>query len=141
MYEKAAVRCGGAVCAYLKVLSVEHPGPILELDRYVWRSALNLAPDWLRRQAVPMEYARYRLVERARRGPPAESRELEARECMEVLAHVFESVSTRCQGAYLQRVRQKRPFNAVGQAMGMSDRMVKIYVARAGPSMRVSAGP
>ena len=72
MYEKAAVRCGGAVCAYLKVLSVEHPGPILELDRYVWRSALNLAPDRLRRQAVPMEYARYRLVERARRGPPAE---------------------------------------------------------------------
>ena len=38
-------------------------------------------------------------------------------------------------------MRQERPFNAVGQAMGISDRMVKIYVARAGPSMRVSAGP
>ena len=72
MHEKATVRCGGAERAFARVLSGEHPGPILELDRYVWRSALNLAPDWLRRQAVPMEYARYRLAERARLGPPAE---------------------------------------------------------------------
>ena len=72
MHEEAALKCGGAECAFAGLLSGEHPGPILELDRYVWCSALNLAPDWLRRQAVPMEYAGYRLVERARRGPPAE---------------------------------------------------------------------
>ena len=31
---------------------------------------------------------------------------------------------------------QERPFKAVGQAMGISDRMAKIYVARARLSIR-----
>ena len=122
-------------CAYLKVLSVEHPGPIRELDRYVWRSALNLATDWLRRQAVQMEYLQCRLGETARFGPSVET-ELEAREGLEVMAHAFESLSARCQEAYRLRVLQERPFKAVGQAMGISDRMAKIYVARARLSMR-----
>lgn len=122
-------------CAYLKVLSVEHPGPIRELDRYVWRSALNLATDWLRRRAVQTEYVQCRVGESARLEPSAEM-EFEARECLEVMAHAFESLSVRCQEAYRLRVLQERPFNAVGQAMGISDRMAKIYVARAQLSMR-----
>ena len=122
-------------CAYLKVLSVEHPGPIRELDRYVWRSALNLATDWVRRRAVQMEYLQCRLGETARLGPSAET-ELEALERLKVMAHAFESLSARCQEAYRLRVLQERPFKAVGQAMGVSDRMAKIYVAQARLSMR-----
>ena len=117
-------------CAYLKVLSVEHPGPIRELDRYVWRSALNLATDWLRRQAVQREYLQCRVGEAARLGPSVET-ELEAREGLELMAHAFESLSARCQEAYRLRVVQERPFKVVGQSMGISDRMAKIYVARA----------
>ena len=122
-------------CAYLKVLSVEHPGPIRELDRYVWRSALNLATDWVRRQAVQTEYVQCRVGEAARREPSVET-ELEARERLEVMAHAFQSLSARCQEAYRLRVLQERPFKAVGQFMGISDRMAKIYVARAQLSMR-----
>ena len=121
--------------AYLKVLSVERPEAIRELDRYVWRSALNLATDWLRRRAVQMEYAQCRVGESARLGPSAET-ELEARECLEVVARAFETLSARCQEAYRLRVLQERPFKAVGQAMGVSDRMAKIYVAQARLSMR-----
>ena len=116
--------------AYLKVLSVEHPGPIRELDRYVWRSALNLATDWVRRRAVQMEYLQCRLGETARLGPSVET-ELEAREGLEVMARAFESLSARCQEAYRLRVLQERPFKVVGQSMRISDRMAKIYVARA----------
>lgn len=122
-------------CAYLKVLSVEHPGPIRELDRYVWRSALNLATDWLRRQAVQTEYLQCRLGETAWLESSVET-ELEARECLEGMARAFESLSARCQEAYRLRVLQERPFKAVGQFMGISDRMAKIYVARAQLSMR-----
>ena len=124
-----------AQCAYLKVLSVERPGAIRELDRYVWRSALNLATDWLRRQAVQTEYVQCRVGEAAWLGASVET-ELEARECLEVMARAFESLSARCQEAYRLRVLQERPFKAVGQAMGISDRMSKIYVARARLSMR-----
>ena len=122
-------------CAYLKVLSVEHPGPIRELDRYVWRSALNLATDWVRRRAVQTEYVQCRLGEAARLEPSVET-ELEARERLEVMARAFESLSARCQEAYRLRVLQERPFKAVGQFMGISDRMAKIYVARAQLSIR-----
>ena len=121
--------------AYLKVLSVEYPGSIRELDRYVWRSALNLATDWVRRRAVQMEYLQCRLGETARLGPSVET-ELEAREGLEVMARALESLSARCQEAYRLRVLQERPFKAVGQSMGISDRMAKIYVARARLSMR-----
>lgn len=122
-------------CAYLKVLSVERPGAIRELDRYVWRSALNLATDWLRRQAVQVEYARCQFGQSARLAPSVETA-LEARERLEVMAHAFETLSARCQEAYRLRVLEKRPFKAVGQVMGISDRMAKIYVARAQLSMR-----
>ena len=122
-------------CAYLKVLSVEHPGAIRELDRYVWRSALNLATDWLRRQAVQTEYLQCRVGAAARLGASVET-ELEARERLEVMARAFEELSARCQEAYRLRVLQERPFKAVGQFMGISDRMAKIYVARARLSMR-----
>jgi RNA polymerase sigma-70 factor (ECF subfamily) len=124
-----------AQCAYLKVLSVERPGAIRELDRYVWRSALNLTTDWLPRRAVQVDYARCQLGESARLAPSVETA-LEARECLEVMARAFESLSVRCQEAYRLRVLQERPFKAVGQAMGISDRMAKIYVARAQLSMR-----
>lgn len=122
-------------CAYLKVLSVERPGAIRELDRYVWRSALNLATDWLRRRAVQMEYVRCQWRDSARLEPPAET-ELEARDRLEAMTHAFETLSARCQEAYRLRVLQERPFKAVGQCMGISDRMAKIYVARAHLSMR-----
>ena len=122
-------------CAYLKVLSVEHPGPIRELDRYVWRSALNLATDWLRRQAVQIEYLQCQMGKSVRSEPSVET-ELEAREGLEVMARAFEALSARCQEAYRLRVQQERPFKAVGQSMGISDRMAKIYVARAQLSMR-----
>ena len=122
-------------CAYLKVLSVERPGAIRELDRYVWRSALNLATDWVRRRAVQMEYVQCRVGHPTRLGPSVET-ELEAQERLEVMAHAFETLSARCQEAYRLRVLQERPFKAVGQAMGISDRMAKIYVARAQLSMR-----
>ena len=55
---------------------------------------------------------------------------------LEVMAHAFQSLSARCQEAYRLRVLQERPFKAVGQFMGISDRMAKIYVARAQLSMR-----
>jgi RNA polymerase sigma factor (sigma-70 family) len=101
----------------------------------VWRSALNLATDWLRRRSVQVEYARCQLGESARLAPSVETA-LEARECLEVMAHAFETLSARCQEAYRLRVLQERPFKAVGQVMGISDRMAKIYVARAQLSMR-----
>ena len=121
--------------AYVKVLTVGSPERIRDLEGYVWRSALNLLTDWSRRRAVREEYGRCAASESTDVGDPIE-RELEACERMELVARAHETLSPRCREAFALRVLEERPLKDVGRTMGISDRMAKIYVARAKLSMR-----
>ena len=122
-------------CAYVKVLTADRPERIRDLERYVWRSALNLITDWSRRRAVRDDYARCAVSDSADLAHSIET-ELETRERIEVVARAHEALSPRCQEAFTLRVLEDRPFKDVGRAMGISDRMAKIYVARALSSLR-----
>ena len=122
-------------CAYVKVLAVDRPERIRDLEGYVWRSALNLVTDWSRRRAVRDDYARCAASDSADLAHSIET-ELETRERIEVVARAHEALSPRCQEAFTLRVLEDRPFKDVGRAMGISDRMAKIYVARALSSLR-----
>ena len=117
-------------CAYVKVLAVEHPERIRDLEGYVWRSALNLATDRSRRRTVREDYARCALSDSADLAHSIETA-LETRERIELVARVHETLSPRCREAFALRVLEDRPFKDVGRLMGISDRMAKIYVARA----------
>jgi len=122
-------------CAYVKVLTVDHPERIRDLEGYVWRSALNLATDWSRRRAVREDYARCALSDSADLAHSIAT-ELETRERLELVARVHETLSPRCREAFELRVLEDRPVKDVGRAMGISDRMAKIYVARARSSIQ-----
>ncbi len=120
--------------AYVKVLSAERPEGIRDFEGYVWRSALNLATDWGRHRAVQAFYAQYVVEAPVDLGRPVEN-EIEARERLDVVARAYEALSLRCQDAFTLRVIEDRPFKEVGRIMGISDRMAKIYVARARASI------
>ena len=122
-------------CAYVKVLAVDLPERIANFDRYVWRCALNLATDWGRHRAVQAHYAQYVVDAPVDPGRSIEI-ELEARERVGVVARVYEALSPKCQEAFTLRMLEYEPFKEVGRVMGISDRMAKIYVARALASMR-----
>lgn len=47
-----------------------------------------------------------------------------------------ETLSPRCREAFALRVLEERPLKDVGRALGLSDRMAKIYVARARASIQ-----
>ena len=121
--------------AYVKALAVDCPERIRDLEGYVWRSALNLVTDWSRRRAVREDYGRCAASETTDLGDPI-ARELEACERMELVARAHETLSPRCREAFALRVLEDRPLKDVGRAMGISDRMAKIYVARARASMQ-----
>ena len=122
-------------CAYVKVLAVDGPERIGDLEGYVWRSALNLATDWSRRRTVRDEYFRCAMSESADLAHPIET-ELETRERVECAARAHAALSPRCREAFTLRILEDRSFKDVGRAMGISDRMAKIYVTRALASIR-----
>lgn len=122
-------------CAYVKVLTVDRPERIRDLEGYVWRSALNLVTDWSRRRAVRENYARGAVSDSAGLTHSIDT-ELETRENIELVVRAHETLSARCREAFALRVLEDRPFKDVGRAMGISDRMAKIYVARARALLR-----
>ena len=119
---------------YVKVLTADHPGGIRDFEGYVWRSALNLATDWGRHRAVHALYAQSVVDAPVDLGRSVEN-EIEARERLDVVVRAYEALSPRCQDAFTLRVLEGRPFKEVGRIMGISDRMAKIYVARARASI------
>ncbi len=107
----------------------------MELDRFVWRSALNLATDWSRHRTVRDDYFRGAMSDSADLAHPTET-VLGTHERVECVARAHAALSSRCQEAFTLRILEDRPFKDVGRAMGISDRMAKIYVARALVSLR-----
>lgn len=116
--------------AYVKVLAVEHPGSIASLANYLWRCALNLMTDHGRRRGVRERFVQAVRAEAEQLAPSAES-VVDARQRLEIIEQALEHLPSRCLEAFILRVVQGRPFDEVGQEMGISGRMAKIYVARA----------
>ena len=115
--------------AYARVLAVQRTDAIQSLERYVWRSALNIMSD--RRRS---SRNRERLVQALSAGPekvaPSAEAVADARERLTVVSGAVNELPLRCQQAFLLRIVRCLPFEDVGREMKVSSRMAKIYVAR-----------
>ena len=116
--------------AYVKVLAVERQGSIASLASYLWRCALNLMTDHGRRRGVRERFVQAVRAEAEQLAPSAET-VVDARQRLDIIEQALEQLPPRCLEAFILRVVQGLPFDEVGQAMGISGRMAKIYVARA----------
>ncbi|MDE2338805.1 MAG: sigma-70 family RNA polymerase sigma factor, partial [Gammaproteobacteria bacterium] len=115
--------------AYVRILAVERTEEIRELERYVWRSALNIATDHGRARQRWNQMAK---TIGAQEEPIAPSAEVvaDARERWTLLTQAVSELPPREHQAFVLRIAQSLPFEEVGQAMHISSRMAKIYVAR-----------
>ena len=115
--------------AYVRVLAVARGEAIHDLDRYLWRCALNIMID--RRRNVRN---RDRLVQALSTKPeqfaPSAEITADARERLALIAEAVHKLPPKCQQAFLLRVVRSLPFEEVGHEMKISSRMAKIYVAR-----------
>ena len=116
--------------AYVKVLAVERQGSIASLASYLWRCALNLMTDHGRRRGVRERFVQAVRAEAEQLAPSAET-VVDARQRLDIIEQALEQLPPRCLEAFILRVVQGLPFDEVGQSMGISGRMAKIYVARA----------
>ncbi len=115
--------------AYARILAVVHPGEIDTLDRYLWRAAMNVMTDHGRtrqRRALLMDT----LTVRAEQSAPSAEVVADAQERLTLTGAAVNALPPKCAQAFELRILQGLPFEAVGHAMHISDRMAKIYVAR-----------
>ena len=115
--------------AYARVLAVQRADAIQSLDRYVWRSALNILSD-CRRSSRNRERLAQALSARPEPFAPSAETVADARERLTLVSEAVHELPLRCQEAFLLRIVRCLPFEDVGQEMRISSRMAKIYVAR-----------
>ena len=115
--------------AYVRVLAARHSAPIRALDRYVWRSAMNVMIDQARDRVRQDRIARALFARQVQLAPSAEV----AADVRERLGQILEAVhdlpQKYCQ-AFDLRIVRCLPYEAVGREMKLGTRMAKIYVAR-----------
>ncbi len=115
--------------AYVRILAVDRTEEIRNLDRYLWRSALNITTDYGRSR---QRWNRIAKVLSAQQDSSAPSAEVvaAAREQWAILSQTVPKLPPKQYEAFTLRIMQGLPFEEVGHAMRLSSRMAKVYVAR-----------
>ena len=121
--------------AYVRILSVERHDAIQSLDRYLWRSAMNVAADRGRNRQTRRRLVETYLADKERFMPSAEIA-AEAQEELALVCRTVQQLPPRCYDAFLLRIVRGMPFEDVGREMKISSRMAKIYVSRTLRSLR-----
>lgn len=116
--------------AYVRLLSLDQPGAVSYLRSFLFKTAANLAVDWLRRDHVhsrametPLfrEFTDNRTPERAAAG---------AQEVKQ-LGELLMALPPKCRQAFVLNRFHGMEFSAVAAQMKLSERMVRTYVVRA----------
>lgn len=115
--------------AYVRVLAVERGDATHDLDRYLWRCALNIMND-RRRNLRNRERLAQVLSAKPEQFAPSAEITADARERLALITEAVHTLPPRCQHAFLLRVVRSLPFEDVGHEMKISSRMAKTYVAR-----------
>lgn len=116
--------------AYAKVLALDRPDTVSFQVGYLWRIAANLAID-RKRQRV----ARARLADIALQSPngsnPSTEFVVQSRERLAIVQKAIAQLPPRCRQAFVLRIVDGQPFSYIGRAMGITERMAQVHVARA----------
>lgn len=115
--------------AYARVLAAQHSSPIQALDRYVWRSAMNVMIDQARDQVRRDRLARALFARPAQLAPSAEV-SADVRERLDQILEAVHNLPPKYYQAFVLRIVRCLPYEAVAREMRLGTRMAKIYVAR-----------
>lgn len=112
-----------------RLLSQERWAQVNLPERYLWRTARNIARDRRRQRAV-----RERLDPVALTDPPclpSSETWLETRQRLVLVHQALRELSPVCRQAFMLRVVEEEPLATVARALSISVRMVKYHVAHA----------
>ena len=122
---------GGAATSRIESLFREHNDTLLRFLRaYLFRIAANVATDLLRRRAVQSRVQQDDLFFETD-APATQERALQAREQLAAVEIALSELPPRCREAFLLSRREGWASGRIAAHLGVSDRMVRLYLVRA----------
>jgi RNA polymerase sigma factor (sigma-70 family) len=115
--------------AYVRLLQLDRSDQPSFLRAYLFRIASNVATDMLRRRSVQ---ARFEPVDES--DPlnfAGQEQALSARQQLQLVREALNELPPRCRQAFLLKRQDELPTVEIGERLGVSDRMVRLYLARA----------
>lgn len=116
--------------AYVRLLQLDDPGQLSFLRAYLFRIAANVATDLLRRRAVQSRVQQDDLFFESD-APATQERALAAREQLVAVERALAELPPRCREAFLLSRREGWASGRIAAHLGVSDRMVRLYLVRA----------
>jgi RNA polymerase sigma factor (sigma-70 family) len=116
--------------AYVRLLRLDQPGTVSFLRAFLYKTAANLAVDRMRKHGRHSVAAEAGYFDDSRI-PPTPDREVEGSQEIEHVLRLIEDLPPKCRRAFLLHKIEELEFADVAQRMGLSERMVRIYVIRA----------
>lgn len=116
--------------AYVRLLQLEQPSAVSFLRAHLFAIAGNLAIDRLRQRQVRERHASKDFFEEllTRPGP---DRAVLAQQELELIKDALRGLPEKCRRAFLLHVFAEHSVQDIARQMGLSDRMIRHYVARA----------
>ena len=116
--------------AYVKLLGLDEPAAINHFRAYLFRVAANLAADRLKQRHRRAELRNMAFVGAARTSPSPE-KTLHAAQKLAIIQEAIQELPAKCRTAFLLRKVHQFSTRETGERMGLTGRMVRLYVARA----------
>lgn len=116
--------------AYVRMLQLDAPGGISYLRAFLFKTAANLAADRLKSATRRGRIDQLEFFDLSDSAPSAESRVAAGQE-LAVLLEAVEQLPAKCRYAFIMHRFYGHELSEVAQLMGLSERMVRIYVERA----------
>ncbi|MGE5565076.1 MAG: RNA polymerase sigma factor [Parcubacteria group bacterium] len=116
--------------AYVRLLQLDDPGQLSFLRAYLFRIAANVATDLLRRRTMQSRAAQDSLFFEADE-PATQERGLQARQQLAKVEVALSELPPKCREAFLLSRREGWASGRIAAHLGVSDRMVRLYLVRA----------
>ncbi len=115
--------------AYVRLLQLDNPGQLSFLRAYLFRIAANVATDLRRRRAMQDKVSHETVADDT--VAPTQERVLQARQDLAAVAAALAELPPRCREAFRLSRQEEWPTARIAAHLGVSDRMVRLYLARA----------
>lgn len=121
---------------FLRIMQLEQPEAITSLQSFLFRTAMNIAIDRHRRRAREARHAARAFI--PGNWPSAEHTELQ-REAVREVGRCLEELPPKCRLAFMLNRIHGFSTSEIADQMGMTDRMVRLYLTRAASQCRDGA--
>jgi RNA polymerase sigma factor (sigma-70 family) len=115
--------------AYLRLLQLDQSDQPSFLRAYLFKIASNVATDMLRRRNVQARFTPTEEPESA--FGAAQEQAMSARQQLQLVSEALDELPPRCREAFLLRRAEDLATIQIAERLGVSDRMVRLYLCRA----------